>query len=318
MGKRTVIAVIAVFIIFTCSMSALSHEGTAFFGAGGGSKVDLPLVGEVDASAMSLPALTVILAGMDSFNPCAFFVLLFLLSLLIHSGSRARMLLIGGCFILMSGVVYFLFMSAWLNFFLILGTRAFITVAAGAVAVLVSLINIKDFFFFKKGVSLTISDEAKSKLLDRMRGLLKSTSVISALAATTVLAAAANSYELLCTAGFPMVYTRALTLKRLSTLQYYTYIGFYNVIYVIPLMAIMAIFVFTLGSRKLTEWQGRELKLLSGLMMLGLGLALLVRPTILTDAVSSLMLMLSAIVGTVAIIALSKKIGSRAHGEKIS
>ena len=307
MGKRTVIAVIIFFIVLIFSQPGFSNEGVAYFGAGGDSRVELPVVGEVDASAMSLPALTIILAGMDSFNPCAFFVLLFLLSLLIHSGSRVRMLLIGSTFICMSGVVYFLFMAAWLNFFLLLGTRAIITVAAGLVAILVSFINIKDFFFFKRGVSLTISKEAKSKLLDRMRGLLKSTSVISALAATTVLAAAANSYELLCTAGFPMVYTRALTLKRLTALQYYTYIGFYNVIYVIPLMAIMAVFVFTLGSRKLTEWQGRELKLLSGLMMLDLGGVLLIRPSLLTDAVSSLILILSALSAAAIIIVVTKK-----------
>lgn len=311
MSRRLLTVICTVFFVLCVCGMAFSGGGPEPLGAVGGSRLELPLVGEVDASAMSLPALTVILAGMDSFNPCAFFVLFFLLSLLIHSGSRARMLLIGGSFIFMSGVVYFLFMSAWLNIFLILGTRAIITVAAGLVAVLVSIINIKDFFLFKKGVSLTISDEAKSKLLDRMRRLLKSTSVFSALAATLVLAAAANSYELLCTAGFPMVYTRALTLKNLSTPQYYTYIGLYNVVYVIPLMAIMAVFVFTLGSRKLTEWQGRELKLLSGLMMLGLGLALLIRPALLTDARSSFAIMLSALCATAVIIAVSKKMERR-------
>lgn len=314
MHKRLLIICCTVFFVLGVFVMASSGVERSFFDVGGGSRIELPVVGEVDTSTLSLPALTVAIAAMDSFNPCAFFVLFFLLSLLIHSGSRARMLLIGGTFICMSGVVYFLFMSAWLNIFLILGTRAVITVTAGLVAVLVSLINIKDFFFFKKGVSLTISDEAKSKLFDRMRGLLKSTSVLTALGATTVLAAAANSYELLCTAGFPMVYTRALTLKNLSTLQYYSYIGFYNVIYVIPLMVIMGVFVFTLGSRKLTEWQGRELKLVSGLMMLGLGLALLVRPGMLTEAGSSLILMLLAIGGSAAIIALEKKRGAHKLG----
>lgn len=313
MGKRTFIVLFVVFIVHFACLPGYSAEGGGSFGAEGGNRLELPVVGEVDASTMSLPALTVILAGIDSFNPCAFFVLFFLLSLLIHSGSRTRMLLIGGTFILMSGVVYFLFMSAWLNIFLILGTRAVITVAAGLVAVLVSIVNIKDFFFFKKGVSLTISDEAKSKLLDRMRHLLKSTSVFSALAATTVLAVAANSYELLCTAGFPMVYTRALTLKRLTSIEYYAYIGLYNAVYVIPLMTIMVVFVLTLGSRKLTEWQGRELKLLSGMMMLGLGLALLIRPALLTDAFSSFAIMLSALGAAAVIIAASKMMERRAR-----
>ena len=98
------------------------------------------------------------------------------------------------------------------------------------------------------------------------------------LAATVVLAVAANFYELLCTAGFPMVFTRLLTLAELSPAGRYAYLAAYNLIYVLPLAAIVAVFAGTLGARKLTEREGRLLKLMSGLMMLGLGLLLLFAP----------------------------------------
>ena len=98
---------------------------------------------------------------------------------------------------------------------------------------------------------------------------------------TVTLAIAANSYELLCTAGFPMVYTRVLTLNGQGGLDYYAYLALYNVVYVLLLLAIVLAFTYTLGARKLTERQGRQLKLLSGIMMLALGLVLLLRPQLL-------------------------------------
>ena len=98
------------------------------------------------------------------------------------------------------------------------------------------------------------------------------------LAATVFLAVAANFYELLCTAGFPMVYTRILTLGEPSAAMRYFYLALYNLVYVLPLAAIVLVFVRTLGARKLGEREGRLLKLLSGTMMLELGVLLLVAP----------------------------------------
>lgn len=98
------------------------------------------------------------------------------------------------------------------------------------------------------------------------------------LAATALLAVAVNFYELLCTAGFPMVYTRLLTLQDLGPAEHYLYLGLYNLVYVIPLAVIVGLFAFTLGARKLSEREGRLLKLLSGLMMLQLGALLVLAP----------------------------------------
>ncbi|MGB5063704.1 MAG: hypothetical protein WBQ37_08070 [Candidatus Competibacter sp.] len=257
--------------------------------------LDLPLLGALDPASLSLPALTVLLAGLDAFNPCAFFVLLFLLSLMVHARDRKRMLLIGGVFVFFSGAIYFLFMAAWLNIFLWLGELRFITVLAGLLAVSMGGLNVKDFFAFRQGPSLSIADEAKPKLFKRMRALVGGERLPSLLVGTVALAIVANSYELLCTAGFPMVYTRTLTLNSLSTEAYYGYLAFYNLIYVLPLLVIVLVFTWTLGSRKLREREGRLLKLLSGTMMVGLGLLLLVYPEGLSDAFTSLLVIAAAL-----------------------
>jgi len=265
--------------------------------------IDLPLVGAVKGDSMSLPALTIVIAGLDSFNPCAFFVLFSLLGILIHAHSRTKMLVIGGIFVFFSGLIYFIFMAAWLNIFLLLGHVAIITTIAGVISIIIAVINIKDFFWFREGMSLTIPDAAKSKLFDRMRKLLKTSSMPSIVLGTVVLAIAANSYELLCTAGFPMVFTRILTLNNLSPEAYYFYLAFYNLIYVVPLAIIVIALSITLGRRALTEWEGRVLKLISGFMMLGLGITLALAPSLLNNVIISL-LILTAAIGSSTVIAL--------------
>jgi thiol-disulfide isomerase/thioredoxin len=270
--------------------------------ASAGTTFNLPVVGSVDAKALSLPVLTLVLAGMDAFNPCAFFVLLFLLSLLVHAKSRVRMAIVGGTFVLFSGVVYFVFMAAWLNVFLIAGELRVITFIAGLVALLVAVLNIKDYFWFKAGPSLSIPDSAKPGLFKRMREVVTEGNMGPMLAGTVLLAIVANSYELLCTAGFPMVYTLTLTkAHELTTWQYYAWLAIYNVIYVIPLLAIVVVFTRTMGARKLSESEGRVLKLISGFMMLGFALVLLLAPAALTNALVSIGVLAVAVIASVVI-----------------
>lgn len=262
--------------------------------------LEIPFFGNVSAEDYSLPVLTILIAGMDAFNPCAFFVLLFLLSMMVHSRSRKRMALIGGIFVFFSGAIYFLFMAAWLNLFIYLGELRLITFLAGCLAVIIALVNIKDYMWFKhdrfkKGFSLSISDDEKPKLFDRIRQLLRLDSLLTVIFATVVLAIVVNSYELLCTAGFPMVYTRILTLKLLPTESYYLYLLLYNLIYILPLLSIVVFFTVKLGSRKLSEQEGMVLKLLSGVMMLLLGLLLVVSPQLLSNIVTAVAIMFFAI-----------------------
>lgn len=271
------------------------RQGTAAIPPTVETTLNLPLLGEIRLADLSLPVLTILLAGLDAFNPCAFFVLLFLLSLLTHQHQRSRMLLIGGIFVLCSGVLYFAFMAAWLNVFLVVGNLAWITAAAGALALLIGALNLKDYFAFPHGPSLSISAERRADLFQRGRRLVQSGHLPTMLATTLLLAGVANFYELLCTAGFPMVFTRLLTLREQDVAQHYAYLLLYNLIYILPLLLIVLAFVRTLGSRKLSEREGRLLKLLSGLMMFGLGLLLVIAPEQLDNPRQALLLPLAAV-----------------------
>jgi glutaredoxin len=282
-------------------------------GAGGGEAAEgrpgpiaIPGLGRLDPETASLPLFTVVIAALDGFNPCAFFVLLVLLSLLVHARSRTRILLVGGVFVVCSGVFYFAFMAAWLNAFLLWGELQLLTRLAGVVAVALAVVNVKDFFWPGRGPSLSIPERARPDLFRRMRSLLTATSTPSVLLGAAVLAMAANSYELLCTAGFPLVFTRVLTLRELPTSTYYLYLALYNLVYIVPLATLVGVFAWTLGSRKLGEEEGRILKLLSGLMLLGLGAVLVTAPTLLQRPLVAVALLAAALATTAALIAVRR------------
>lgn len=270
-------------------------------------ELKLPFIGTVSSTSNSLFFITFIIAGIDAFNPCAFFVLMFMLSMILHTGSRKRMLLVGGVFIFFSGFLYFLFMTAWLNLFRVIGQLDIITFIAALIAIAVGGINVKEFFWFKKGLSLTIPDSAKPGLYQRVRHIMQAPSLSTLILATIGLSFFANLYEFLCTAGFPMVYTRILTLNDLTDAQYYLFLALYNVIYVLPLFIIVIVISFTLGSKKLQQNEGRGLKLISGMMMLTLGGVLLMEPNLLNNLTVTMSLMLLAIGAAVIMIVIDKR-----------
>lgn len=172
-------------------------------------------------------------------------------------------------------------MAAWLNLFLIIGFIPYLRVIVGVFAVILGLINIKELFFFKKGISLSIPESAKPKIFEKMRKVVHEAALPIALLSVIVLAFTVNSIELLCTAGFPAIYTKILTLNNLPTFSYYAYLSLYIIMYMIDDMLIFTIAVITLSSKKLTEKQGRYMKFIAGFMMLILGLLLIIKPQLL-------------------------------------
>ena len=234
--------------------------------------------GELRVRDLGLPLFTIVIGLLDGLNPCAMWVLLFLLSLLVNLRDRLKMALIAGTFVAVSGLMYFAFMAAWLNMFLLFGLSRPIQIGLGGIALLVGAVNVKDFFALHRGISLSIPESAKPGLYARIRGILQAEHLSGAMAGIVVLAGLVNLIELLCTAGFPALYTQILTLQQMPSWEYYGYLGLYNLAYIFDDSLMVIIAVTTLSRRKLQERAGRWLKLGSGIVMAGLGGILLVRP----------------------------------------
>jgi glutaredoxin len=246
--------------------------------AGREPAVELPLLGAVDVRALGLPLFTVLIGLLDGFNPCAMWVLVFLVSLLAGLQDRRRMALVAGTFVAVSGAAYFLFMLAWLNAFLAVGVSRGLELALGAVAVAIGAVHLKDGIAPGVGPSLSIPDSARPGLYRRMRAIVRAESAGAALLSATVLAVVVNLVELGCTAGLPALYTRILTLRELPAWQYLGYLGLYNAAYVFDDALVVATAVITLSRRRIQERGARVLQLVSGGVMLALGVLLWAAP----------------------------------------
>ncbi len=241
-------------------------------------EIQVPLLGRIDPAAVSLLNFSFTLGLLDGLNPCAMWVLMFLMGLLLYTRSRRRMLFVGSVFVAASGLVYFAFMAAWFNLFLVIGHARWITAGLGLVAVLMGLVNLKELFFFKKGFSLMIADGGKAGLAAKVRGILSQHGGAAMTFSTVLLAVFVNLIELGCTIGLPAVFTRVLSLREAGLAEKYWYMAVYNAAYVVPLALIVSVFVGTMGRYRMTESHGKVLKGVSGALLLLLGLLMLLRP----------------------------------------
>ncbi len=242
------------------------------------ANVESGLFGTLSVERLGLPLFTLALGLLDGFNPCAMWVLLFLLSLLVHLQDRKRMALIAATFVVVSGAVYYAFMAAWLNVFLLVGLSAPLRWGMASVALLIGLINVGESLRPGGSYSLAIPAKAKPGLYARMRAVMRAERLVPALAGVAVLAVVVNFVELLCTAGIPAIYTAVLVQQQLSPAAHYAYLGLYILGYVADDSLMVASAVIAMSSRKLSERTGRWLKLLSGAVMFALGAVMLLRP----------------------------------------
>ncbi len=237
------------------------------------------VLGNISIDRIGLPLFTFTIGLLDGFNPCAMWVLLFLLSLLVHLHNRKKMLVIAGTFVLVSGIVYYALIAAWLNLFIFIGISSILMQILGAVALLLASINIKEAFIQQDKFSLAIPASAKPSLYSRMRTIINANSLGVSVLGVIVLAIVVNFIELLCTSGFPALYVAILTQQELSTSMYYGYIGLYILGYILDDSIIVTIAVIALSSKKLSSGTGQKLKLISGSVMFMLGLVMLFRPS---------------------------------------
>lgn len=248
------------------------------------------------AQALPFPLLVSVIALADGFNPCAFTVLIILLSLLTHTRRRRDMALVGGTFVATSAVMYFLFIMVMIALGAVLleqfGTL-FLLILGSAIAI-AGLINLKDYFWFKQGVSLSLSQQEQRTITQRAGRIVRKLNeagndrvkFMAAIGSTILLAVFVNVVELGCTAILPAVYMTTLvnycSTQPLGGLPCYSlWTAFYAVLYVVPLGLILVNFIYSFKSARLTETQGRRLKLVAGLFMVFFGLVMIFQPNLL-------------------------------------
>jgi len=239
-----------------------------------------PFIGQINLSKLSLPVLTIALAALDGFNPCAMWMLLFLLALLINIQSRKKIWLIAGTFILVSGIVYYLLLSAWLNIFLAIGYVTLTRTIIGIAALSLGIWQIKKFITFKPGVCEVAPDGSmiKTKFQVHTEKIVNNPVLIFSILGVIILAFAVNLIEFFCSAGLPAIYANVLSLSNLSSVSYYLYLFLYTIIFMLDDLIIFSIALITLNKIGFTDKYTKWSTLIGGLLILILGLLLIFRP----------------------------------------
>ncbi len=244
---------------------------------------------------------------MDGVNPCSIWVLTMLLALTLHTGSRKKIILIGVIFISVTALIYALFILGLFSVMSIIPFRGVIQVIVAIIAVIFGIINIKDYFWYKEGISLTIANENKPGIYRKMRKVVDAQDSFWGLAgATVVLAAGVSLVEFSCTAGFPVIWTNLVRSQQVPWLTFGLLLFLYMLVYQLDELVIFFSAVYTLKASKLEEKEGRILKLIGGVLMLTLATVMLVSPEKMNTLAGSLVIFAIAIGVTILVLLLHR------------
>ena len=254
--------------------------------------LDIPLLGNVDLELQSITLSTVLIAFVDGFNPCSLWVLSILLALTLHTGSRKKVFAIGLIFLTVTAAIYALFIAGLFSVLKIASFLGWIQILVALIALFFALVNIKDYFWYKEGISFTIAEDKKSGIFNRIRAVINaSQSLWGLISATVMLAAGVSLVEFSCTAGFPVLWTNLLTAQNVSGATFVLLLLLYMLIYQLDELIIFSSAVISLKASRLEEKHGRLLKLISGMLMLTLSVVMFVDPALLNDLGSSLIVL---------------------------
>lgn len=240
--------------------------------------IRLPVFGEVATANLSLPLLTVLLAVIDGFNPCAMWVLLFLIGLLLGMTDHVRMWVLGAAFLLASAAVYYFFLAAWLNVLILLGTLAWIRIALGVGALAAGSWYVSQYIRNPAALCTIAPAGQRQRIMESIREAVRERSFLLAILGMVAVAAAVNLVELLCSAGVPAIYTQVLALSALPASQYYLYLLLYVLVFLLDDLAVFVTAMVTLQAAGLTAQYARYSHLLGGIVLAVLGLLLIFRP----------------------------------------
>ncbi|MBT4071324.1 MAG: thioredoxin family protein [Candidatus Magasanikbacteria bacterium] len=245
------------------------------------SIIHIPMIGEINAHSFSLPLLTVVLGVLDGFNPCAMWVLLFLISLLLGIEDRKRMWLLGGIFIFSSGLVYFFFMAAWLHFLMFVGMLFAVRLIIGALSIGIGAHSMRDYWKQRKADGLVCKVSKKDntkKTFSKIKEIVYKKSLWWSILGIVLLGFSVNLVELACSAGFPAIFTQVLSLNDLPNWQRYLYMFGYILFYMIDDMIIFIIAMVTLKSKSVGTKYAKYANLIGGVLIFLLGVLLIFKP----------------------------------------
>ena len=243
--------------------------------------INIPYIGEKSVAELSLPFVTIVLGILDGFNPCAMWILLFLISMLLGVKDSKKRWILGSAFIITSGLIYVLFMTAWLNLFLMIGYVKWIRIIIGLVAIGAGSYNLYDYFTKKEEGCGVIDDKKRKDIFGKIKRIIKTQNIFIALFGICSLAIGVNMIEMVCSAGLPAIFSSILSLSNLSMIQYIFYIALYIFFFMLDDMIVFGIAMVTLQVVGINSKYEKLSRIIGGIIILIVGLLLIIKPELL-------------------------------------
>jgi len=243
------------------------------------NKVDIPIIGKIDMKDTSIIFIAIVLGFLDGFNPCAMWILLFLINMLIGMKDRRKMLLFGLVFLFVSGLVYFLAMLG-INTFLTYISVPVIRGVIGVVAVIIGIYNVRKFIINRKSDNgcHVVDSKKRKKIFDKIKKFTTEKNVFLALIGVIALAISVNTIELACSTAFPATFAEILVVNEISGVASIFYLIIYTLFYMIDDMVVFVIATATLTISASSSKYGKYTSLVGGIIMFIVGILLILKP----------------------------------------
>ena len=242
-------------------------------------RIEVPLLGVVETKNLTLPVISILIGLVDGFNPCAMWVLLFLISMLIGMKDKKKMIILGTTFLVSSALVYLLFMLAWLNVATLLFKVNFVRILIGLIALVGAIFNLVGYFRHRKDNGCDVIDDKKrNRIFERIKKFTHEKNFFLAILGVILLAVSVNIVELACSAGLPVMFTQILSMNNLTITQEILYIALYMLFFLIDDLVIFFIAVRTMQITGISTKYGKISKLVGGILLLLIGILLIFKP----------------------------------------
>ena len=242
------------------------------------TKINVPIFGEVNLKNFSLPTASILIGLVDGFNPCAMWVLLFLISMLLGMKDKKRMWILGITFLLMSALVYMAIMLSWFNIVVNVMASVIFRRIIAVVAIIGAIINLKGFFTTNDSGCEVVDDKKRKKVITTIKKFTKEKSLLLAISGVILLAISVNVIELACSAGLPLVFTQLLAINEVSAFESFIYTLIYIFFFLMDDIIVFAIAMYTTNIKAISTKYNKYSHLIGGIIMLIIGVLLLVKP----------------------------------------
>ena len=244
------------------------------------TEIDIPIIGRKNIKDVSILLSTVVIGLVDGFNPCAMWILLFLISMLLGLKDKKRRLILGITFLFASALVYFLFLVSWLNLAVFLDKITYVRVAIASIAMIFGTVSVVQFFksLSKDDGCEVVNTNNRKRIITSIKKIVKEKSFALALLGVVLLAFSVNIIELLCSLGLPVMFSEILTINEVSTSMKIIYSIIYVFFFLIDDIIIFVIAMKTLEIKAISNKYAKYSHLIGGIIMLVIGFLMVYKP----------------------------------------